>query len=40
MPQQTLAEVSVERYRKPTRRERFLRRDEPSLTLGGPGRHN
>ena len=24
MPQQTFAEVSFERYRKPTRRERFL----------------
>jgi IS5 family transposase len=37
MPQQTFAEVTFEQYRKPTRRERFLGRDEPRRAGGGLG---
>ncbi len=33
MPQQTFAEVTFEQYRKPIRRERVSRRDEPCCAV-------
>ncbi len=37
MLQQTLAEVTFEQYRKPTRREQLSQRDEPRRAMDGIG---